>query len=81
LAVHANAQSDKLALIEAPPKGARGNVVRWTYRDLNEEANRLVTGKLEQALHNSSAAKRFAWASTSSVGAPRWKRKISEHSD
>jgi hypothetical protein len=63
LAVHANAQSDKLTWLEDPPKGAYGTVVWWTDRDLPEEANRLVTGKLEQALHNSSVTKQLAWAS------------------
>jgi len=42
LTAHAAAQPDKLALIEDPPPGGRGNVVRWSYRDLEAEANKLA---------------------------------------
>ena len=42
LTLHATAQPDKLALIEDPPPGGRGNKVRWSYRDLEMEANKLA---------------------------------------
>ena len=42
LTLHATAQPEKLGLIEDPPPGGRGNSIRWTYRELNEEANRLA---------------------------------------
>lgn len=47
LTAHATAQPDKLALVEDPPAGGRGNVVRWSYRELNEEANRLANVLLD----------------------------------
>ncbi|MCH7599333.1 MAG: AMP-binding protein [Myxococcales bacterium] len=42
LTVLADRHPDKLALIEDPPPGGRGNAVRWTYRELEAEANKLA---------------------------------------
>ena len=42
LSTHAITQPDKLAVIESPPLGGRGNAIRWTYRELEQEANRLA---------------------------------------
>jgi acyl-CoA synthetase (AMP-forming)/AMP-acid ligase II len=42
LAVHAINQPDKLAVIESPPHGGRGNDIRWTYAELNRAANKLA---------------------------------------
>ena len=46
LTLHASANPDKLALIEDPPAGGRGNRIRWTYEQLEAQANRLANALL-----------------------------------
>ena len=42
LTAHAQAMPDKLALIEDPLPGGAGQAIRWTYAELEREANRLA---------------------------------------
>ena len=68
LTLHASANPDKLALIEAPPAGARGNAIRWTYCELNEQANRLANVLLSLGVKRED---KVLWCGPNSSGVVR----------
>jgi acyl-CoA synthetase (AMP-forming)/AMP-acid ligase II len=68
LTSHAAAQPDKLALIEDPPPGGRGNSVRWSYRELEAEANRLANVLLSLGVEPGD---KIIWCGPNSSGVVR----------
>ncbi|MBW2291378.1 MAG: acyl--CoA ligase, partial [Deltaproteobacteria bacterium] len=68
LTLHASANPDKLALIEDPPVGGHGNAVQWTYRELNEQANRLANVLLALGLKRED---KVLWCGPNSSGVVR----------
>ncbi|MCH7868313.1 MAG: AMP-binding protein [Myxococcales bacterium] len=68
LTVLADRHPDKLALIEDPPPGGRGNAVRWTYRELEAEANKLANVLLSLGVERGD---KVIWCGPNSSGVVR----------
>ena len=59
---------DKLALIEDPLPGQRGNRIRWSFRELEEESNRLANALLSLGV---GPGDKVIWCGANSSGIVR----------
>jgi fatty-acyl-CoA synthase/long-chain acyl-CoA synthetase len=65
LTLRARAHPEKLALIEDPPEGGRGNRIRWSYAELEARANRLAHVLMD---HGVGRDDKVIWCGANSSG-------------